>query len=32
MHPLDDLACDMGFSPFVVEHQILNHGLAEIGE
>ena len=29
---IDDLACDMGVSPFVGEHQIVNHGLAEIGE
>jgi len=29
---IDDLAGDMGVSPFVVEHQIVNHRLAEVVE
>lgn len=29
---IDELACDMGVSPFVVHHQIMNHGLAEVEE
>jgi len=28
---VDELACDMGVSPFVIQHQIMNHGLAVVG-